>query len=55
MKKNRNRFLTLVIALMMAAALSGCNSVADATIGPKGATINLKGLSEGSFFEDGKN
>ena len=52
MKKNRNRFLALVIALMMAAALSGCNSVADATIGPKGATINLKGLSEGSFFED---
>lgn len=52
MRQNRSRFLALVMAVLMTLALSACSSVADASVGPKGATYNLKGLSQGKFLED---
>lgn len=52
MKKKRNLIMALIVAVLMTAALAACSSVADTSIGPKGATYNLHGLSQGKFLEN---
>ena len=53
MNKNRKRLAAIIVTVLLAAFLAACSSGASSTIGPDGASYDLKGLDKGTFLEDG--
>ena len=52
MNKNRKRWAALIVTVLLAAFLAACSSGASSTIGPDGASYDLKGLNKGTFLEN---